>query len=128
MLLLLINRGLDNESFYVLDHPANDRERGKTDTYSVIPTKFYGVTTEPQTRIRTIELQIATADAWLPESIVVVGTVHDTTREPPGPIPAAPIVYVNIPAWPSGHWLSTDQSDAPVGGVAQARFMIYQEG
>ncbi|QDT98019.1 PLAT/LH2 domain-containing protein [Gimesia aquarii] len=96
--LKVYNSGGERIENFNLDNPnRDDRERGRTDTFTFLPTRRY--------RTNDIEyfyLQIYGNDAWLP-SAITIKTVNMQGN--------VDVQWSRL-QWDPQHWLSTDRSDA----------------
>ncbi|NUU18491.1 hypothetical protein HP550_14640 [Cellulomonas humilata] len=83
------------------DLPHDERERGRTDQY-----RFNIVESETNISMdllgpRNFALRTKGRDAWLPESIWVIGQDVDGNRR----------LLVGLPRWPATMWFSTDLAE-----------------
>ena len=83
------------------DLPHDERERGRTDQYRFNIDQ--SATPMAMELLQSRNFAIATngSDAWLPESIWVIGQDVSRGRR----------LLVGIPSWPSNLWFSTDLSE-----------------
>lgn len=93
------------------DLPHDERERGRTDQYRFNIVERETPISMNLLQPRNFVIETTGNDAWLPDSIWIIGEDVNSNRE----------LLVGIPRWPSNLWFSTDPSEgSPQHSLAEA--------